>query len=288
MDKDQAAIHDAPQQFDMWKLGLIGHGAVARQALAAMAEHISAPLDALVVLVRADSVGKARDMLGPWQGQVYRELFIVSDVAGLIEQRPSIVAEAAGHQAVGAFGPAVVRAGIDFLITSAGALASAPLREALDASARASRAKWEICSGAVGGLDILGAARLSGLDDVLYTSRKPPLAWRGTRAEALIDLGSLTQAVTFYEGNAEDAARDYPQNANVAATIAIMGAGFERTRVRLVADPAATRNTHEVSFRSGCADVDIHIAGKPSPENPKTSLTTGYALAARLLQMMRA
>ncbi len=252
-----------------------------------MAEHIGEPLEALVVLARADSERKARDVLEPWQGQVYRELIIVSDVAGLIARRPSLVAEAAGHQAVGAFGAAVVGAGIDFLITSAGALASAPLRAALDGSARASGAKWDICSGAVGGLDILAAARLSGLDDVLYTSRKPPLAWRGTPAEALIDLGSLAQAVTVFEGSAEAAARDYPQNANVAATIAIMGAGFEGTRVRLVADPAATRNTHEVSFRSGCADVDIRIAGKPSPDNPKTSLTTGYALAARLLHVMR-
>ncbi len=268
-------------------LGLIGHGVVAKQALAAMAEGIAAPFEALVVLARADSAGKARDVLAPWCGRVYRELVIVTDVAGLIEQRPMIVAEAAGHQAVGAFGPALVSAGIDFLITSAGALASAPLRGALDEAARSGEAKWEICSGAVGGLDILAAARLSGLDDVLYTSRKPPLAWRGTPAEKLIDLESLTEAVTFYEGSAQAAARDYPLNANVAATIAIMGAGFERTRVQLVADPAATRNTHEVSFHSGCADVDIRIAGKPSPDNPKTSLTTGYALAAQLLQMTR-
>ncbi len=269
------------------KLGLIGHGAVARQALAAMAEHIGTPLDSLVVLARADSAGKARDTLAPWRDQVYRQLVIVSDIAGLVEQRPTIVAEAAGHEAVGAFGPALVRAGIDFLITSAGSLASAPLRAALDEASRTGRAKWEICSGAVGGLDILAAARLSGLDDVLYTSRKPPLAWRGTPAQALINLESLAQAVTFYEGSAEAAARDYPQNANVAATVALMGAGFERTRVQLIADPAATRNTHEVSFRSGCADVDIRIAGKPSPDNPKTSLTTGYALAAQLLQMTR-
>ncbi len=269
------------------RLGLIGHGAVASQALAAMAKHTGAPLDALIVLARADSASKARDALAPWQGQVYRELVIVHDVAQMIEQSPALVAEAAGHEAVSAFGPALLCAGIDVLVTSAGALAAANVRAALDDAARAGAANWEICSGAVGGLDILAAARLSGLDDVLYTSRKPPSAWRGTPAEKLINLEALTQAVTFYEGIAETAARDYPQNANVAATIAITGAGFERTRVRLIADPATTRNTHELSFRSGCADVDLRIAGKPSPDNPKTSLTTGYALAAQLLQMTR-
>ncbi|MBX9760911.1 MAG: DUF108 domain-containing protein, partial [Beijerinckiaceae bacterium] len=44
-----------------------------------------------------------------------------------------------------------------------------------------------------------------------------------------------------------------------------------------------TRNVHEIAIRSTCADVDIKIAGAPSPDNPKTSLTTGYALAASLL-----
>lgn len=269
------------------RLGLIGHGVVASQALGAMAKHIETPIDALIVLVRGNSASKARDALARWQGQVCRELVVVDSIAQMIEQRPAVVAEAAGHEAISAFGPALLHAKIDVLITSAGALASAALRAALDDAAREGAARWQICSGAVGGLDILAAARLSGLEDVLYTSRKPPSAWRGTPAEKLVNLASLTQAVTFYEGSAEAAARDYPQNANVAATIAMTGAGFERTRVRLIADPATTRNTHEVSFRSNCADVDIRIAGKPSPDNPKTSLTTGFALAAQLLEMTR-
>jgi aspartate dehydrogenase len=69
----------------------------------------------------------------------------------------------------------------------------------------------------------------------------------------------------------------------VAATIALAGAGFERTRVRLVADPASTRTVHVIRIRSACVDVTIDIAGHPAPGNPKTSLTTGYAMAANLL-----
>src|SRR5690606_7025689 len=128
---------------------------------------------------------------------------------------------------------------------------------ALDEASRRGKARWDVCAGAIGGLDILAAARLSGLHEVLYTSRKPPHAWRGTPAEARVDLDKISEPVVFFTGSADAAAIDYPQNANVAATIALKGAGFERTRVRLVADPAATRNVHEITIQSVCADVEI-------------------------------
>lgn len=269
------------------RLGLIGHGAVARQALAAMAKNAAAPLDALIALARHDSAGTARDALAPFKDGLFRDIVIVPDFASLIDENPSLIAEAAGHAAVLEYGPPALAHGVDFLITSAGALASAETRAALDEALRHSKGRWDVCAGAIGGLDILAAARLSGLREVLYASRKPPRAWRGTRAESLVDLDKLTEPVAFYEGSAEAAARDYPQNANVAATIALKGAGFERTRVRLIADPSATHNVHEITIKSACADVDIRIAGAPSPDNPKTSLTTGYALAAHIISLSK-
>ena len=93
----------------------------------------------------------------------------------------------------------------------------------------------------------------------------------------------MSRPVAFFEGNADLAALTYPQNANVAATIAVKGAGFERTRVRLFADPTVSGNVHEILVRSACADFEFRIVGAVAPTNPKTSLTTGFALAARLL-----
>ena len=54
-------------------------------------------------------------------------------------------------------------------------------------------------------------------------------------------------------------------------------------KVVLVADPGISRNVHEASLRSGCADVTIRLEGRPSPANPKTSLTAGYSLAREVL-----
>ncbi|MDB5570626.1 MAG: aspartate dehydrogenase [Hyphomicrobiales bacterium] len=272
----------------LMRLGVVGFGSVARQALDAMAASGAPALDALICLSRNGARDRALDALAVYRGRLAREVMVVESVVDLIAARPGLVAEAAGHSAVQEAGAAVLGAGIDLLVTSAGALADAALRAHLDAAAACGGARWDLCSGAVGGLDILAAAKLSGLEEVTYSSRKPPRAWKGTPAERLLDLDALTAPVTFYEGAADAAARDYPQNANVAATIALTGAGFARTRVRLIADPGAERNVHEISIRSGCADIRIEIAGKPSPDNPKSSLTTGFALAANLLSRMRA
>jgi aspartate dehydrogenase len=53
--------------------------------------------------------------------------------------------------------------------------------------------------------------------------------------------------------------------------------------VRLVADPTVAGNVHEIAFRAACADVTIRIEGRPAPDNPKTSATTGWSLAQAIL-----
>ncbi len=266
------------------RLGLLGYGAIARQALAALAKSDAAPFETVVCLARPEGAERARALLDAFGPEIAAQRRVVTDLAGLIAAKPDVVAEAAGHEALLSHGADVLASGVDLIVTSAGALADGALREALDDAARRGGARYRLCAGAIGGLDILAAAKLSGLTEVVYVSRKPPAAWRGTRAEALIDLDALTTERTFFEGSAREAALNYPQNANVAATLAFFGAGFEKTRVRLIADPEAARNTHEILLRSTCADIEIRIAGVPSPDNPKSSMTTGFALAALILE----
>ena len=236
------------------KLGLIGHGAVARQALGGHGRCVGRAARCRWRRSRGPEAKTRRAKR--WRrlrASVAREIVIVTDIDAPRGRGPSLVAEAAGHEAVSAWGAAVLERGVDLLITSAGALSDPTSAREAGRRGAAGQAKWDICAGAVGGLDILAAACLSGVEEVSYTSRKPPLAWRGTAAERLIDLAGISRATVFYEGSAEAAARDYPQNANVAATIALKGVGFEKTRVRLVADPGGraqrARNHHSLGLR---------------------------------------
>ena len=270
------------------RLGMIGSGGIAATLLEALACELPAPLSRLDCLTMSDSMATAEALLQRYRGRVADTVAVHDGLSTLLGCGPQMVIECAGHGAVREHGPAVLAAGIDLAIISIGALADEALHTELLQRAGATGARLFLPSGAVGGVDILAAARLSGIEDVVYTSRKPPQAWRGTPAERLLNLDALASETIFFEGTARAAARDYPQNANVAATVALAGAGFERTKVRLIADPHVRHNVHEVSVRSGCADFHVRIEGKPSPANPKTSLPTAFSLARLVLNRVAA
>jgi aspartate dehydrogenase len=105
------------------------------------------------------------------------------------------------------------------------------------------------------------------------------LAWRGSLAEKVVDLAALAKPAVLYRGSAREAALLYPQNANVAAAIAIAGLGFERTEVELVADPAAPGNAHEIEVEGAAGRFAIELQGKPSRTNPKTSALAALSVA---------
>lgn len=201
----------------------------------------------------------------------------------LLKTRADLVIECAGHAAVDAHAQAVLQAGSDLLLVSVGALADANRLASLRAAAERAGRQILLVAGAIGGTDWLAAARAAGLSDVVYRGRKPPLAWKGTPAEKSVDLDSLDSPMAFFKGTASQAARDYPRNANVAATVALASLGMERTRVELWADPGIRENCHEVEATGAAGRLQIRLENLPDPENPRTSLVTAYSALQAVL-----
>jgi aspartate dehydrogenase len=265
------------------RLGVIGSGGIADVALSTRAERSASPLDQVTILVPADVAPQAKALLDRLGDRLASSRTVVSDLAALLSDRPDTVAECASHTAVRDHGAAILAAGCDLVLISIGSLSDENLRNELEQAARRGNSQLVLPAGAVGGIDALVAAKLSGLESVTYIGRKPPKAWAGTAAEKLVELSTLTKPTAFFEGNAREAARDYPFNANVAATLALAGIGFEATKVRLVADPDVSRNVHEFVVRSACGDFSVKLEGRPSAANPKTSLMAGYSVARELI-----
>ena len=260
----------------MSAVGLIGYGGIARDVVAALRD-ASSSVGISSALCRPGRSDKARAALPG--------IDIVERLDDLLACKPKVVAEVAGQQAITEHGPEVLKRGFDLLIISIGALAEPTLLDRLKTAANEGKSRILLPAGAIGGIDAIAAMRVGGLTTVRYRSRKPPAAWRGSPAEKVADLDKLTGRTVLYRGHAGEAALLYPQNANVAAAVALAGLGFEKTEVELVADPEAPGNVHEIEVEGTAGRFAISLQGRPSRTNPKTSALAALSVARALLNL---
>ena len=240
---------------------LIGFGAIGSAVFERMATHTGVRIAQVVVSERQRQAVQQR--LGA-RAQVLTE----------VPAEAALVLECAGHGALEQHVLPALARGSECAILSIGALAIEGLAERLETAARQGGTRLHLLAGAIGGIDAIAAARLAGLDEVLYTGRKPPAGWKNTPAEQLVDLDSLQAPAVILEASAREAAQLYPKNANVAATLSLAGLGLDQTRVRLIADPGVRENVHEVEVRGAFGEMKITMRGRALADNPKTSALT--------------
>lgn len=206
----------------------------------------------------------------------------VAERLEILEKHPDLLIECAGHKAIEEHIIPALKRGIPCMVVSIGALSEIGLIERLEAAAREGKTQVQLLPGAIGAIDALSAARIGGLDSVVYTGRKPPGAWKDTPADGLFDLDHLKTATVIFQGTAREAARLYPKNANVAATLSMAGLGLDHTQVCLIADPGLTENEHHVEAKGAFGGFELTMRGKPLAANPKTSALTVFSVVRAL------
>lgn len=210
-----------------------------------------------------------------------------TDALALLDHKPDIVIEAAGQAAARAYTVPLLEHGVDVMLMSVGALAEpAFLEQVAGAAARHGRRVY-LPSGAIGGLDVLRAARIDTLSEVTLVTSKAPRALAGAPFFAThpIDLDAIRERTVIFDGPAREAVRLFPANVNVATALSLAGIGADRTRMQVVADPALDRNVHEVFARGSFGELRLRVENVPSPANPKTSFLaclSGLATLRRL------
>jgi aspartate dehydrogenase len=264
------------------RIGIIGGGVIARLFL----EHVrKGALDKVQVVAIA---GRSNQSKGRTLAGEFGVPFAVGFDA-LAAARPDVAVEAASHDAVREYAEPCLARGISFVALSGGALCDDALRERLERTAAQHRALLYVPSGGIGGLDALKAACMAGAVEVSIAVTKPPAAWKGIPyVEKLgVNLDRLAGPMVLFEGSAREGVPHFPANVNIAAILSMAGIGFDRTRLKVVADPALKFNTHFIAIKGPTGRVDIKFESVAMPQNPKTSMLACFSALAAIRDLGR-
>lgn len=105
--------------------------------------------------------------------------------------------------------------------------------------------------------------------DGIFDGRK---VWTQVTIETIKNPKSLgrddKERSVLYDGPTREACHLFPRNVNVHATIAMAGIGFDKTRSRIISDPAVSTNAHNITLKGDgieiCFQVSSFAAGAVS------------------------
>ncbi len=262
----------------MIKIGLVGTGAIGKEIARAIDD---GTIPAKLVAIWDRQVEEAEEF-ALTLGQKPRVL----PLEGLVEAS-NLVVEAASQAAVGEVALAALSKSKNVMIMSVGALADKQLLERITALAREHHCSIYVPSGAIGGLDAVKSAAVKRIESVTITTRKPAKGLKGAPfvVRNNLDLDSYVEPTEIFSGPAAVAIREFPANVNVAASLSLVGIGFEKTIVKVVVDPTIDRNVHEIHVKGDFGDFHAKIENVPSETNPKTSFLAALSAIATLKQV---
>ncbi|ATZ61674.2 MAG: aspartate dehydrogenase [Methanosarcinales archaeon Met12] len=262
------------------KIGIVGCGAIGKTICRAFDQgiinaHLTALSDRDPVSAQelADSLVNIRPR--------------VMDTSALIDA-VDLVVECAAQSAVPDIVIPALEKGRDVMIMSIGALTDERLWRRIKSLASEHDCRVYLPSGAIVGLDGLKSASMAKMSSVMLITRKHPSGFQGAPyiEQHKIDLNALKKATIIFEGCAEDAVRAFPANVNVAATLSLAGIGTKNTRVRIIADPALSRNVHEIYVEGEFGKFETRVENVPSPDNPRTSYLAALSTIATLKKIV--
>ena len=200
---------------------------------------------------------------------------VIKDVFDFLDD-VDLVFEAASQQAVELYAEKILEAGKDLIIMSIGCFYDEEFKNLLEKIAQKNNCKIFIPSGAVCGIDGVLSASIDTIDEVTLVTTKPPSSLNK----------KYNKRTIVFKGNAGEAVRKFPENINVAASLSIAGVGFDKTKVEIVADPVATRNSHKILAHGKFGRLRAEVENMPNPNNPKSSYMASLSAVATLKKIV--
>jgi aspartate dehydrogenase len=130
-----------------------------------------------------------------------------------------------------------------------------------------------IPSGAIAGIDAIKSASLRHISSVTLTTRKPPagLANNPYLKQKRLNLNKIKKETVVFDGSVKEAITHFPQNINVAATLALAAHVTSKLRIRILSSPKFKKNSHEIHVKGDFGELTSRTDNVVCPDNPKTS-----------------
>jgi len=187
-----------------------------------------------------------------------------------------IVFEAASQNAVREYAEIILSHGVDIIMMSMGCLSDEKFKLKLEKLAKEHECKIYLPSGAVCGIDGILSASTEDIYEVTLVTTKPPSAIKK----------DYNKRVVVFNGSAKEAVKKFPNNINVAANLSIAGIGFDKTKVEIVVDPVATRNSHKILAHGKFGRLRAEVENMPNPNNPGSSYMASLSAIATLKRII--
>jgi len=249
----------------MLNLGIIGCGNIGRTIIKAI---YNEKIDYKIVGV----FDMNRNGFNILPDEIKKDIKFFDNFENFINTNADLILECASQSAVREYAINVLKHNKNLMIMSVGALVNKNLFEEIKKNAKERNLKIYIPSGAIVGIDGIKAGMIGEIESVTLITRKNPKS-----------LGIITnKEKILFDGNASEAVVKFPKNINVAATLSLAGIGFEKTKVKIIADPNVNENIHEIHIKGSFGEILTTAKNLPSPENPKTSYLASLSAIACL------
>jgi len=252
----------------MLKIGIVGCGTIATLITKAV---ISKKLTNSKILAVYDKNLDKSEFLAEVSGAE-----VCNSVDELVKKDIDIVVESASVKAVEDVVEKSLNHGKDVIVMSVGAFVDKELYIKLRNLAEEKQKRIYIPSGAIAGIDAIKSASLGKIKEVVLTTTKPVEGLKDALKNQRIDFENIKEPTVVFEGDVFDAINNFPMNINVSVILSL--ASNFPAKVKIVADPNATVNMHEIFVRGSIGTVRTTVENYPCKDNPKTSVLAAYAV----------
>ncbi|MBS3814939.1 MAG: aspartate dehydrogenase [Hadesarchaea archaeon] len=223
--------------------------------------------------------------------ELSKQPIVASEISEILnDEEVDLVVEAASQKAVIEYSSSILKSEKDLIVLSIGAFANKELYDKVSKEAEEMGQRVYLPSGAILGVDGLKSVSMADINEARLVTQKPPETLSTTKfvQEESIDLSDLEEPKVVFEGTAQKAVEAFPESVNVAATLSLSTVGFERTQVKIIADPSINRNIHEIHVKGDAGKFMAESRNVPSPDNPKTSYLAALSAVRTLKNLTEA